>query len=145
MDEPSPRHLYMGGLTLGLPQAMLFIPDRPCAGCRICGAVFQSDLDRMQNPTKWDIHDAILLQKEWREKHNKTHTDKEHLMLALSGMWCTPEAAQKLASYGIISLSDMVLYDETEDALLKSSPMPTDDVEGERRNQKRNAFLRSDL
>jgi hypothetical protein len=129
-NKPGARHLYAAGMAVGLPDEMLFDVKMPCCGCRICGEVFQSDVDRIRNKTALDVFAAITLQNQWRERHNKTHSSKQHLSLSKSGRWCTPEAAQKLSSYGIISLSDMILYDETEIALREVKAIPVDDVEG---------------
>lgn len=54
----------------------------------------------------------------------------EHYSLAMSGRWTTPEAAFKLAAYGIISLSDLLVDDEVAVALMESSAVPKDDAEG---------------
>lgn len=126
----TPRHLVMSGLAVNLPAELTFDVNYPCAGCRICGVVFQSHTDRIRRKTPFDIAFALELQNEWRKAHNKTHTDKEHLDLARSGMWATPEAAAKLSTYGIIAMSDMIMYDETAEALAKVKAIPIDDVEG---------------
>jgi len=47
----------------------------------------------------------------------------------------TPEAAKKLAAFGLLPVGDMATpegneSDEIRVALLESSPMPTDDSEG---------------
>jgi hypothetical protein len=42
----------------------------------------------------------------------------------------TPEAAHKLASFGIISLGDMALIDEHWHAGFEAARVPTNDVEG---------------
>lgn len=123
----------MGGMIVGLKDPhLLFNPDCPYTGCRVCGAVFQSELDR--EISKWgsmyQAYKAMLERKAWSIKHAKTHTDKEHLSLARSGMMCTPEAAAKFASFGIIAISDMVLNDETADAMANARSIPIDDVEG---------------
>lgn len=97
------------------------------SGCRLCGAVFQSKLDREFN-TMIEYVDAMLMRKNWSHKHASSHSDKEHLNLAHSGAWCTPEAAQVFAGYGIIALSDMVLSDEHSEALLESKPIPVREV-----------------
>lgn len=109
---------------------LLFDPNCPYTGCRVCGEVFQSTLDRRDNLDYEQKHLAMQYRKLWSQKHAKTHSEQEHLNLAMSGMWCNPEAAQKLASFGIIALSDMVLYDESEMALKEAKSIPIDDVEG---------------
>lgn len=42
----------------------------------------------------------------------------------------TPEAAFKLAAFGIISLSDLLVDEEVAAALLLSSSIPTNDAKG---------------
>lgn len=115
----------MVGNLLGL----LFDPNCPYTGCRICGAVYQSEFDRAVGDFEHNML-ALSLRKEWSVSHAKRHSDKEHLNLAYSGRWCTPEAAKKFASYGIIAVSDMVLSLEHEQALLESSSVPFEDAEG---------------
>jgi hypothetical protein len=112
-----------------LPDEVELDLARPYTGCRVCGALFQSATDRLKMPTTDDLFAAMQIRKNWSIKHAKSHTEREHLNLAMSGMWCTPEAAQIFASYGVIALSDMVLFDESEDALRKSSPIPVKEVE----------------
>jgi hypothetical protein len=101
--------------------------------------VYQSDYDR--HPERYvdgklfvDVgmveQYALGLRTEWSREHAKRHTSKEHRILALSGLWCTPEAAQSLAPLGVIPLTDMVMSEETEEALSESKPVPADDVEG---------------
>lgn len=119
----------MGGIAVGFSflSGLLFDPNCPYTGCRLCGAVFQSGLDRDENSDKFE---AMEYRKLWSVRHAKTHPEREHLALAMSGMWCTPEAAQKFASYGIIALSDMVLFEETAQALKEGKSIPIEDVEG---------------
>lgn len=121
-------HLVGTGFTLSNP-GMLFRADCPYTCCRICGAVFQSTLDRQKGSFEHNFN-AMQMRKGWSITHAKLHSDEEHLKLAKSGMWATPEAAKRLAAYGIIALSDMVLFDESSDALRASSPIPINDVEG---------------
>jgi hypothetical protein len=108
---------------------LLFDTSCPYAGCRLCGAVFQSDDDRAVGDVAHN-YSAMMQRKNWSQNHAKKHTDKEHLLLAYSGRWCTPEAAYRFASYGIIALSDMVMSDEHEGALRESKAIPINDVEG---------------
>lgn len=118
---------YLTGLAVGLRKAvpeLLFDPDKPHTGCLICGTVFQSNLDRK---TSNDPPFAVELRRLWSVAHAKTHTEAEHGSLLISGNWCTPEAAFKFASYGIITLDQGSEY---SDALWQSKPIPTNDVEG---------------
>jgi hypothetical protein len=116
----------MGGLLVGSLPNLSFRTDCPYTGCRICGAVYQSELDR--TPGK-DI-EALNGRRLWSFKHAKTHTPQEHYLLQISGSWCTPEAAKKLAAFGVIALTDMVLSEEHAQAMLESSPVPANDAEG---------------
>lgn len=105
---------------------------RPHTCCRICGAIYQGDLDRTPDGayTMQVQHDAIVARMEWSRRHARTHPDWEHKQLVASGRYCTPEAASKLASFGIIAMSDMALDDESADAGLESPRVPLLDVEG---------------
>lgn len=98
-----------------------FDPAHPYAGCRICGAVYQSTINRTGST-------AGLT--EWRVLHNKRHTEKEHLELVASGRNLTPEAAQKLATYGIIDFTGLVLDNELAHAYAEAPRAPLNDVEG---------------
>jgi len=99
-------------------------PAYPIAGCRICGAVFQGKFDRVLNPDANVRYRAKFHRDAWRLGHNKKHQDHEHKSLQLSGRQCTPEAAQKLAAYGIFPLSSLVL-DEEVSAALAEAPRTT--------------------
>jgi hypothetical protein len=116
-----PRHLYVVGAAgnTELVNNHGFDISKPYGGCCICGAVYQP-MDSLNASQK------VL---DWRIKHGKTHSERLHVSLAISGRWCTPEAANIFAAYGIISLSDMVMSEEHEDALLKSKPIPVKEVE----------------
>jgi hypothetical protein len=70
------------------------------------------------------------MRKEWSFKHARTHPQWEHDQLEKSGAYMTPDAAMKLASFGIISLSDMALSNEMWHAGRESHRMPHNDVEG---------------
>jgi predicted component of type VI protein secretion system len=60
----------------------------------------------------------------WAKTHAYTHTVQEHRQLKLSGRTMTPEAANKLAAYGVIPIVDMVLSDEHSAALRESKAVP---------------------
>jgi hypothetical protein len=135
------EHLTLTGAAVGLETltGLDFRNDRPYSGCCICGAIFQSDADRdpvgvyQRQPAdfgyKLDNVDlmALGLRKEWSRNHAKTHPEREHRLLALSGQKFTAEAAHRLAAYGVIPLTG---NDEVNAALYESSPIPVDDVEG---------------
>lgn len=128
------------GLTLGLETltGFKFDPHSPYSGCRICGELFQADADRrpLGYILIWRLNLEGVLEKnlenrkQWSLHHAKQHPASAHRQLALSGRWCTPEAAHKFAAFGIISIIDLAVDQEVAAALKESSPIPTDDVEG---------------
>lgn len=135
---PSVAH----GLAVGLESLtnFKFQAHNPHTYCRICGALFQSDFDR--NPEEFvsdDSNDitlsdvisyATLKRKRWSQYHAATHSSQEHDLLVKRNLWLTPDAAYRLAAYGIIPLVDMVLNDEIEDSLRQAPSIPTEDSEG---------------
>lgn len=72
--------------------------SRPFAYCRLCGAV------------KYD--DNELNRRKWAAKHSDTHSKREHQALNDSNLWVTPEAQNKLAPHGLISITDIIENDE---------------------------------
>lgn len=103
----------------------------------MCGEVFQTDFDRFPHrfatydtPIPIIIEYATSLRKLWSQRHARTHTEREHVQLVLSGRWLTPEAAYRLAAFGVISIGDLVLDDEIAAAYKESSPVPKNDAEG---------------
>lgn len=137
------RHVVLHGGAIGLEtlSGLRFLPHRPYAGCRICGELFQSEADRFPhdvfeaNPRQFDFLPANVdlyalgMRKEWSQKHARLHNEAQHERLANSGLWATPEAAAKLASYGVIAVSDAVMSQDHEAALKESSPIPVNDAE----------------
>lgn len=117
-------HIVASGFALPI-EGLEFDSTKPHRACLLCGAVYQPELAR-QLPGNYQV--PILLQR-WANMHKNKHPTREHLALRASGRSMTPEAAHKLAAYGIIPVSDMVLDAETEAALRESSPMPTEDAE----------------
>lgn len=112
---------------------------RPHTICKLCGAVFQTVYDR--NPESYvdatyflnaDMVSmyALGLRKEWSHNHAKTHSDWEHQALALSQRWCTPEAAEKLAPFGIIDIAGLALDEEVQQAYRQAHRAPDNDAEG---------------
>lgn len=138
--KQSSRHLVASGFAVGLTSltGLEFDPTCDYTCCLICGVVFQSNLER--NPSYYlsasnklfTIADvgmyAQSIRREWSKNHAKLHTEHEHNQLKLSGRWATPEAACKLAAYGIFSASDAVLDNEVSAALLESKPVPKEDA-----------------
>lgn len=127
-----PRNSLIGsGFAVGLEtlEGLLFKPNAPFRACLICGEVYQSAIDR--NPAnEAERAEATIQRQLWANRHAKTHTDREHHLLRISGNSMTPEAAKKLAAYGLIPVGDMIMSEEHEEALLESKPIPIDDAEG---------------
>lgn len=114
------------GLAVGLHLLDIeFDPNKPFRACLICGRVYQTPLDRAGTNPEWALHNREA----WAANHAKAHSDREHHMLRISGLSMTPEAASKLAAYGVIPVLDAVTNEETAAALLESSPIPQDDAE----------------
>lgn len=123
-------HLVLTVSSAGLLEGMEFDPSFTHAGCGICGEVFQSHLDRLQAPTVGEFNRALDMRLEWRIRHARMHSSTEHRQLRLSGLFALPEAAKKLASYGIIPLTDTVRHDESVHALAESPRAPVNDAQG---------------
>ena len=69
------------------------------------------------------------MRKDWSHRHAHQHTDREHKLLSQSGQWLTPEAANRLAAFGIVDIYGMVTEPEIADAYRESHPVPTNDCE----------------
>lgn len=123
-----------GGLT-----NYTFVLEAPWKACRLCGTVYQSDLDREAYKAQQDglTGRAAILEslgksrrETWLLVHNKTNHpnyDKELRLLNMSGLDVTPEAAQKLSTYGIVVTQG---GEETALALLEAPRCAINDVEG---------------
>lgn len=125
----SSRPLWVHGFQLDNPD-MDFMPNMDHAGCSICGAVFQSPLDRKTLKSPAEVHTAHTLRQQWRVRHAKQHPQREHDQLKISGRKFTPEAARRLAAFGIIPLSDLVKDEEVASALSDAPRNPVNDSEG---------------
>lgn len=108
--------------------------DREFAGCAICGAIFQSRLAIELSDEEWAT-DALVFEtavaietKEWRNAHNKKHTEREHEAHRASGLTFSPDAAHKLAPFGLVPIADGD-HDEVRHAMLVAPRAPYDDVE----------------
>lgn len=101
----------MYGLRIGPNSlsSLLFRTDRPYSFCRICGEVFQRDIDR--NPVEFanaeegiTLMDIVLLsddqRNDWGKKHAVKHTEWQKA--ELNGAWLTYSAAYRLAAFGIL-------------------------------------------
>jgi hypothetical protein len=106
----------------------VFHPKAAFSGCCICGSVFQSPLDRKVYAgyaTPQEQVQATVARRNWSQHHARTqHTQKEHDDLAASGRFCTPEAAYKLAPYGIVTLSDS-FHEENRVAQEEAKRLPS--------------------
>lgn len=113
----------------------------PWTACRICGVVYQTELDRkayelcMANDSDYlaTYEEAKAIRNEWRVNHESAlHTEREIRLLNLSGLSVTPEAALALAPLGIIPIGDAgnVYISEVDEALFEAPRAPTNDVEG---------------
>ena len=119
------------GIAVGLNEltGLLFDINCPWTCCRVCGAIYQSKLDRTVGDLGHNLT-AMELRREWSVRHARLHTEKEHLSLALSGRSVTPEAAEKLAAFGVIPLVDMVMDEEVKSSLAEARAIPINDAEG---------------
>ena len=112
-----------------------FNPGYFFSGCCICGEIYQTEADRNPPPINHPEYGAWLYDRNsrhqaWREAENNRHPMREHRMLVLSGNWCTPEAAQKLAPLGIFSLTDLIMSDDVSAALGEAPRAPTGNPQG---------------
>lgn len=119
-----------------------FILEAPWKACRLCGTVFQSDLDRLcykqqQNGLVPQCYatekEATARREDWLKVHNKRFHPRFHTevkQLADSGLPVTPEAAHKLSTYGIIPMGPTPYEDEVADALFSAPRAPVNDVDG---------------
>lgn len=129
-----------------------FSVDAPFSACRLCGAIYQHPDDRLckswidsgrittrQNLSgeifyTGDIHACNVLdectdrRERWRRLHERRyHTDEEIEQLQKTGFALTPEAAHKLAPYGITPLGN--LHQEIVDAMATAPRAPINDAE----------------
>lgn len=121
--KPRKPRPFLSGMAIGLHEltGLEFRIDKPHTFCRICGAIYQSSLDRRDHPL------AIELRRDWSYRHARLHPDHEHRSLMLSGRFMTPEAQIELASFGIL---DLHIDDEITQSLFESKAIPKDDTEG---------------
>jgi hypothetical protein len=112
--------------------------DREFAGCQICGRVFQARLAVDLSDEEWDAEKAVfehavaIETREWRTRHSKQHSERVHAQFRASGRTFSPEAAHRLAPYGLVSLDD-AQEDEVARAMLEAPRAPVDDVETTRK------------
>jgi hypothetical protein len=132
---------------------MDFDPRAPYAGCRLCGAIYQTELDRQSYQNQQDglitieynalydieyysgaesaiktYNEATERRTRWREIHRKRyHTDEEVERFTKTGYALTPQAAHKLAPYGFAPMGN--LHEEIVDAMATAPRAPLDDAE----------------
>lgn len=108
--------------------------DREFAACRLCGAIFQARLAIELSDEEWESDPSLFEQAvavetaEWRSKHNRKHSEKEHLAFSKRGLTFTPEAAIKLAPFGLVPVADAT-DPEIAQALAEAPRAPINDVE----------------
>lgn len=119
------RSLFLKGPVIGLPDEIPFRCDREYTFCRLCGDIFQPELERVSDReyTKVIQRRSLQLQKMWSDFHNRRHSAQEHLSLERSGRFLTPEATMALVPYGVIPLSDLVSDSECAQAGLEAPRM----------------------
>ena len=108
--------------------------DREFAGCAICGTLFQSRLAIELSDEEWEAdrlifaHAVAIETRDWRVSHSSKHSRREHEALRASGRTFTPEAAHKLAPFGLVPIADAD-DDEVAHAMRVAPRAPYDDVE----------------
>lgn len=124
----------MTGAAVGLVYAGIsldqFDPAAPLAGCRLCGAVYQTKLHReLHLERKFGSENSKLLatvldlNNIWREQHAlNCHDEDEVEELAKTGAAFTPKAANRLAPFGIIPMENK--SQEHIDALYEADRKP---------------------
>jgi hypothetical protein len=66
---------------------------------------------------------------EWRRYHNTKHSEKAHRTFRATGRTMTPEAANKLAPFGLVPIEDALTSEEHACALFDAPRAPVDDVQ----------------
>lgn len=93
-----------------------FDPERSFTYCRICGDLYQAPC--------FNERLAIELRLAWSKQHARKHTLKQHANLVLSRRWLMPEAAYRLAPYGVVDLVGLTLDDEVASAYAEAKGQP---------------------
>lgn len=110
--------LVATGFSVGLEtvDGIMYDPRAPYRACLICGVVFQPTLNTPRARQEWAI------------SHGKEHTAKEHVDLRKSGRLCTPEAALRLAAFGLIDVTGLIMDDELKSAYREAPRLPVEAV-----------------
>jgi len=133
-DISKPHEPVMFAGVVGLPDNAhdRFEPYAPMSGCRICGAVYQSKYHRevytyrsqlgVEPPTEL-LARCLDDSNEWREKHTKLfHSEEDIESFHRTGFAFTPEAAHKLAPFGVIPMGNM--HEDIADAMFEAPRAP---------------------
>jgi hypothetical protein len=150
-----PQEAILVSTPIGLADlGAKFKVEAPWSACRLCGAIYQSELDRLSYDMLQDgritehidpytnesifigdasaanlLDDATDRRRRWRELHERRyHTEEEIELLLQTGFAMTPQAAHRLAPFGITPLGNM--HEEIVDALYTAPRAPIDDAEG---------------
>lgn len=111
--------------------SLSFRKDRRYAGCRLCGVLFQPRAAIETPDDRYTLALQVRVEAEiadWRKKHSRQHPDREHLSFSASNLTFTPEAANRLAPFGLVPIGDGE-DPEIAVALLEAPRAPVDDVE----------------
>ena len=129
-NNPTGRHLRFEGVLIGAPDGYPFDPNCPYTYCRLCGAVYQTDLERIKPKLPEQEVESALNRKRWSFEHARTHPLRAHQELAVSGRYVSVEASQKLIPLGIIPLTDMAISDEHRQAAAEAPRLNNDPTGG---------------
>lgn len=157
MNQFRPQENLLLSTPIGLKSlGAEFMVEAPFSACRLCGAIYQSKLDRLcyafreEMPPRLievfdpftqtssftgdvfalnTLNEADERRARWRRLHERRyHTEDEMNALQRSGFALTPEAANKLAPYGITPLGN--LHEDIASALFEAPRTPLNDAEG---------------
>lgn len=121
-------NILLEGMSIGLPTGNPFEFDstKPCSYCKLCGWVYQ-DYNTRIAVTPYEVAQAEEGRRNKANSHYMlAHSEAQRKAYEGSGLFLYPEAAYKLASKGIISITDLVNNEETRRAYAESSPIPLD-------------------
>ena len=128
-----PRTLFGAGFAIGLETLvnLEFRADRPYRACLLCGRIYQTDDDR--DLSVCNSLNAVGRRQEWALIHAQRHPASLHRQLRQSGNGILPEAAYKLAAFGLIDISGLLFDEEIKAAYAESSATPTFDADNKQR------------
>lgn len=123
--------LFLHVPPIGFSQLDLdYNPLRPARHCGICGDSFQPELARSsQYDHSEEVRLAVDMEiKEWAKRHNKKHSQSQHIAHIKTGRLMSPEAAIRLIPLGIYPIDDLYYDEEIKQAGLEAPRAPIDDV-----------------